>query len=334
MRPLVTVILPFYKPGARLINAADSILQQSLDDMELLLIANNPDLYSLKIAQELQQKDARVKLLHEEKPGVAHAANKGLVYAGGQFVCRMDADDIAHPLRLEKQIDFLQNHPEFDVITGQAVYRSNDLYSGGFETYVDWQNALLEEKEIALNRFVELPFPNPTTCWRKGLVEHTGMFRSGNFPEDYEFWLRAYEKGARIAKLPHTVLYWTDSSNRLTRVDRRYTDRAFHYIKAGYLARWLENHNPWYPDIVVWGAGKKARKYAAFLTKRGLRIRYFIDIKRRDIPGYACYHFDRLPPAGEIFIVSHARSRGARKEIREYLARLGYVEGRDFILAS
>ena len=77
-----------------------------------------------------------------------------------------------------------------------------------------------------------MPLVNPTTMWRKDVADKIGMYHDGEFPEDYEMWLRWLNVGVQMQKLNKRLLKWFDSDERLTRTDGIYSDSAFYKIKT------------------------------------------------------------------------------------------------------
>jgi hypothetical protein len=148
----------------------------------------------------------------------------------------------------------------------------------GMALFVDWTNRLLAADEIARERFVESPFVHPSVMFRRECVQRFGGYRDGDFPEDYELWLRWLGAGVRMEKLVESLLVWNDSPTRLSRCDRRYAKEAFYRLKARYLARWLAAHNPHHPAVILWGAGRITRKRAQHLVDQGIAVEAFIDI--------------------------------------------------------
>ena len=161
-------------------------------------------------------------------------------------------------------------------------------------------------------------------------AEALALYEEGDFPEDYEFFLRLQQHNVMMQKVHATVLRWVDSSNRLTRVDPRYSTDAFFRIKAKYLANWLAVNNPHDPYILVWGAGRVSRKRSAYLKAYGVKIQGYIDVVKKK----GIIHFEDIPSKEMCFIVSYVSNRGARDEIRSFLVTRGYEEGVHFIMAS
>lgn len=332
MNPEISVILPFFNAEKTLESAIKSILNQSFQDFELLLIDNNSTDSSFSIAEKLAETDSRIFLLKEEKQGVANAMNCGLQNVSGKFLARMDADDISMPRRLEKQLQFINNNPEIGFIGSDVKYIPHNENTAGFKRFVDWANSFHSSKEIELNRFVEIPIVNPTIFFRRELFEKYGGCFDGDFPEDYEMQLRYLEAGVKTAKLNEPLLEWHDYSTRLTRTDERYSTEAFLKTKAKYFKSWSERNNSFHPNIWVWGAGRKTRQRAKLLESEGVIIDGFIDIVKNKTTKKKTIHFAEIPKPGKIFIVSMVTKLGAREQIKEFLLKGKYVEGEDFIL--
>ena len=329
MHPEVSVILPYFNAELTLQRAISSILEQSFTHFELLLINNNSTDKSADIARQAAQNDSRIILLDEKIPGVANAMNCGLKNARGRFISRMDADDVAHSEKLQKQYNYLENNPIIDFLGSEVEYVPHIAENKGFQRFVDWANSFHTPEEIALKQFIEIPVVNPTIFFRRQLFEKYGGCHDGNFPEDYEMQLRYLSHGAKMAKLPEKLLEWHDYSTRLTRTDERYSTEAFFQTKAFYFKNWSEQHNPFHPNIWIWGAGRKTRQRSTFLQEHGLNIEGYIDIKTTK-PNALFYK--ELPQPGQLFIVSMVTNTGAGEKIREFLIQRNYAEGKDFIL--
>ncbi|WP_297097104.1 glycosyltransferase family 2 protein [uncultured Draconibacterium sp.] len=329
MHPEVSVILPYFNAELTLQQAIDSILVQTFSDFELLLVNNNSTDKSTEIAGQTAENDSRIILLYEKTPGVANAMNCGLNNARGRFIARMDADDVAHPEKLQRQYNYLENNPSIDFVGSEVEYVPHIAENKGFRRFVNWANSFHTPEEIALKQFIEIPVINPTIFFRRKLFEKYGGCNDGNFPEDYEMQLRYLSHRAKMAKLPEKLLEWHDYSTRLTRTDERYSTEAFFQTKAFYFKQWSEQHNPFHPNVWIWGAGRKTRQRSAFLQEHELNIEGFIDIK--ETKPDALFYKD-LPQPGQLFVVSMVTNTGAGEKIREFLKQRSYCEGKDFIL--
>lgn len=333
-KPKISVILPFFNAEMTLKRAVDSILQQDFENFELILVDNNSADNSREIAEILSSQENRIILTSEEKQGVMHASNRGSDLARGEYISRMDADDWAFPGKLGIQSKFLDEHPEFGAVAGLVEHIPHSLHTEGFSRYVEWSNSVQTYSDIYNRRFIEAPIVNPTVMWRRSVATALGMYREGDFPEDYEMWLRWLDAGVKIMKLPELVLKWHDSDTRLTRTDTIYSDASFYRIKTEYLAKWLEKNNPFHPYVSIWGASRISRRRARLLEPYGIKYQCFIDTRRGRQFGEELIYYEELPEAGEMFILTYIKQINNRIKIMKFLESKGYVEGESYLLIS
>ena len=326
-KPLVSVVLPFYN-APFLKEAVDSIINQSFHDFELILIDNGSTDNSMEVAKTFLE-HSKVSLVQEPRRGVAYAANKGIELARGAYIARMDSDDLSYVNRLKLQVERLNQDQSVSVVSGLVDYLGPNE-NEGFIHYVNWLNTIKSVEDINLNQFVEFPLANPTLMIRKDIFRKFGMYEDGDFPEDYEFFLRMQANGIRMEKIDKSVLIWRDTAGRLTRTNDRYSQDALFRIKAKYLVKWLAINNPFYPEVYIWGAGRLSRRRSNYLLQEDVKVIKYIDFKETD----QILHYESIPDAKKAFIVSYVANRGAREEIRLFLNQKGYKEGYNFILAS
>ena len=332
--PKVSVVLPFYNADKTLSKALQSISDQDFTDFECVMVDNNSSDGSRKIAGGWERDDSRFRLIEEKQQGVMFASNRGCDAARGAYIARMDADDVALPGRLRLQCEFLDRHPDYGAVAGLVNHVGDPETTGGFRRFVEWSNSVITYEEIYNRRFIEAPIVNPTAMWKKETMEQYGGYLSGDFPEDYEMWLRWLDQGVKIAKVPEVLLDWYDSEGRLTRTHPIYSDRAFFEIKSQYLARWLSDNNPYHPSVWVWGASRISRRRARVLESKGVRIDTYIDTKRSRQFDRQLIFYEDLPKAGEGFILTYIRQMDNREKIQTFLEMRGYVEGKDYLLVS
>ncbi len=326
---LVSVVLPFLNAQSTLPRAIDSILDQSYSNFELILIDNGSIDAGAAIAEEYSKMDSRVRLFSEQQKGVVFAANRGISEASGKYIARMDADDFSYSDRLSSQVQWLEDHPDMGGVSGLVAY-DGSASNGGFIRYINWLNQVRTVDDVSLNRFVEYPVANPSLMVRSNLFQELGMYGQGDFPEDYEFFLRLQEHGVKIGKTSQVVIEWSDLPTRLTRTHTSYTSEAFYHIKTTYLAKWLAKNNPFHPHVLIWGGGKVAKKRSSLLLKQGICISDHIDVKKSATSIF--YQDIRSPDDG--FILSYVASWDAREEIRLYLNKMGFIEGKNYLVCS
>lgn len=331
---MVSILLPFRNATPTLDAAIRSMAEQSFREWGLLLINNASSDESAFIAHEWSCRDPRIKVIEEPTIGIAHALNTGLKHATTPLIARMDADDIAHPERLARQVAYMDAHPEIGVLGTRARFETTVEKSSGMAWFVNWQNTILTPQEHYVKRFVDAPLAHPTVMFRRELVNRVGGYSTEPLPEDHELWLRWMHQGVRFAKLPEELLTWHDHPQRLSRTHANYSVDAFFTTKAKWIAAWYRMKHTDQRPVIIAGTSGLCRDRAVKLEAQGMRIHAFTDVKKREVPGYAFIPHDELPPSGEALVISFISQRGTGDRIAEYLASRGLVEGEDFILAA
>jgi glycosyltransferase involved in cell wall biosynthesis len=338
MAPLVSVVLPVFNASATIARAVETIRSQTLRDWEIIIVNDGSSDSTPLILNELARAEPRLRLLSRTHTGIVSALNAGLELARGRFIARMDADDEAHPDRLAEQAKLLETQPQLGLASSLVAFHGDRERAEGYALHVDWMNGLISPEEIELNRFVESPLAHPSVLFRRELLTQYGGYRSGEFPEDYELWLRWLDHGVKMAKVPKFLLTWHDSANRLSRCDRRYDLDAFYRCKAIYLARWLGRYVGPERRLLIWGAGRPTRKRADYLRAEGVRIDGYIDIDPRKIgrrlSDNPVIGPEQLPGKEEVFVLGYVAKRGARELARAHMVSRGFRDGFDFLMAA
>lgn len=334
----VSVVMPVRNAAATAARAVRSVLEQTHDDLELIVVDDGSTDETVRAVHAAAAGDRRLHLLERGPGGIVAALNAGLAAARGRLVARMDADDEMRPRRLEAQVELLRERPDIGVASTLVEFGGDRARAQGYALHVDWVNTLIEPEEIALQRFVESPVAHPSVTFRRELVERHGGYVDSDEPEDYELWLRLLDAGVRFAKVPEVLFRWNDSPARLSRTSPRCTPDAFYRCKCRYLARWLRGHVEADRGIWLWGAGRTTRRRFDGLAAAGVRLAGFVDIDPRKIGqtvgGLVVRSPDDLPARCDAFVIGGVGARGARALIRERLEGSGFAEGEDFLLAA
>lgn len=334
--PALSIILPFYNAERTLAEALDSIVAQSFEEFELLAVDDGSEDASADRVRAWARRDRRVQLLSLPRSGVVGAMNAGLAAARAPIIARMDADDRMHPTRLEKQMRWLEDHPDLDLVGTQVRLFPAQGIRMGFADYVAWQNACVTPEAIADNAYIELPVAHPTFMFRKSVIELVGGYRDGDFPEDYELVLRLLHAGRRIGKVPEILLDWREGDDRLTRTDGRYRREAFDRVRADYLIRDRRLHSG--RPLAFWGAGRRSRRRADRLIAEGIGPTAWIDVDPaklgRYYAGAQVFPPEWLDRRERPFVLSFVNNRGVREQIAGYLHSLGYTPGSDYLMVG
>lgn len=332
----MSIIIPAFNASMHIFAAVESCLKQSYRDIEVIVIDDESTDPTIEVLSQV--KDSRLKIVPQTHTGVTGAFNHGLRIASGEVIARMDADDLMHPEKIMKQVAFLDAHPEIGVVSCLVNYGGDRKTQEGYARHVDWINTLISPEEISLNRFVDSPVCNPSVLFRSNLIDQFGAARAGDFPEDYEMWLRWMDAGVQFAKVPEVLFTWNDLPSRLTRNDARYSPEAFERAKIEYLVKFIRQHNPEARPVYVCGGGRITRRKSKLLVESGLPIGAFVDIDPSRVgsqfEGTPVIGLSELPARDSAYVVNFVSVRGAREELRNMFAGQGRLEGADYIMAG
>lgn len=344
--PRVSIALPVRDAAAWLAECLDSVLAQTEGNFELIAVDDGSRDASPSILKTYAARDARLRILGTGRRGgdIVAALNLALEAARAPILLRMDADDRMHPERVARQADALDGDRSlFAVASRAAAFPAAELRDG-MRAYLDWQNGLLAPQDIARDRFIESPVLHPTVAMRTGVVRGIlGGWKAAAWPEDWDFFLRAFEHGLRIARLPEVLLEWRLHPAQLTRTHARYSEQALLDVRAGYLARHLAGVVPPGRPIWILGAGPVGKGLVKALAARGVVAAGLADVDPRKIGGvvrgaahrWAVVEHARLQAmTPRPFAVSAVSGAEARARVRGLLADWSWKEGADFVVAA
>jgi glycosyltransferase involved in cell wall biosynthesis len=171
--------------------AIDSIVGQTLSAFELVVIDDGSTDRSAAIAEDFARRDHRVRVLRRAHEGLAAALNAAIAAARGEYVARMDADDVSAPDRLQKQVAYLDAHPRCVGVGAWIEVIDEAGESLGRKTFVETHEQIL----AALLRGIS-PIAHPTMVMRRDVLQAVGGYDARRYPsEDLDLWFRLGEHG-------------------------------------------------------------------------------------------------------------------------------------------
>ncbi|MDR1584095.1 MAG: glycosyltransferase [Prevotellaceae bacterium] len=197
--PLVSWLMPVYNSEKTLSRAMDSMLCQTYRNLEVVVVLeDNCTDRSFEICEVYASKDKRVRLYRNgENLGIARSLNRGLGLCSGKYIARMDADDVSHPDRLEKQVGFMETHPEVGILgSGCLVIGEKDTYIAKYPE---------KNRDIRAKLLFGTAFAHPTVMMNGDLFRRNNWKYPIDEAEDYALWAELITK-TEMACLPEALV--------------------------------------------------------------------------------------------------------------------------------
>lgn len=214
VNPKITILMSVYNGEKYLQEAIESVLNQTFRNFEFLIINDGSTDKSEEIIKS--HNDHRIRLIVNEKNiGLISSLNKGLDAARGEYIARMDCDDISLPQRLEKQFNFLKNNPDVGVVA--SFTREIDEDGKSLSTHWKQDRESISREEIYHNLFFGNCVAHPTVIVKKEILNKSNLrYRSDYLDaEDYDLWCRISQI-APIVKMPEPLLHYRRHSKNIS----------------------------------------------------------------------------------------------------------------------
>lgn len=351
--PVVSFLVPVYNAAATLERAIRSALaQRDAPELEVLAVDDGSTDGSGELLERLARSDSRLRVDHPGRLGLVPALARGQALCRGDYIARLDADDIAHPSRLSVQLGILARWERLGLVGAQVRYFSAWDTGPGARHYERWLNGLLEgclpdspeadiraaAERLEREMFIECPLAHPAFLMRRRALEEAGGYREfQGLPEDYDLIFRIVETGWKIAGAGRVLHAWREHPARTSRNDPRYSEESFIRLKLHHLLKMhLEGGKR---PVSVCGAGPVGKAWLKALLAAGIEVRYLIEVNPRKIGkrihGVKVVRAVDLRALGDPgLILGAVGQKGGRERVRADLDPLGYVEGRDYILIT
>jgi hypothetical protein len=283
--PLVSVILPVFNAERYVGAAIQSILGQTLSDFELIVIDDGSTDASLKRVAALSDPRVRV-LVNPGNLGLVRTLNRGVDTARGRFVARMDADDVAHSRRLERQVQHLDS-------TGADVCGTWIRFFGAENRVVRYPAS---HDGICLRMLFETPMAHPTVLARRELLCGAPYDPAFLHAEDYELWSRLIRQGARLANLSEVLLDYRVHSLQVSSAQRPEQLQCADRIAAEFASAFIPDDSE---QLAALGGLRRSRySEAAFqgIVELLLRATAAHDLTGEDFADFFLAFYRRVSP--------------------------------------
>lgn len=215
MKKLISVILPVYNGAQYLSNAIESILNQTLDNFEFIIINDGSIDNSIEIIEHYANIDSRIIIIDRENKGLIYTLNEGIEKSMGEYIARMDQDDISMENRLELQYAYMSDNG-LDICGGGYIEIDADSKE------ICHRKVFQKDYEILLAMATSVPFAHPSVMIKKeflNLNKLTYGINGYRNAEDLDLWMNMYNKGAKFGNINLFILKYRILSTSMSRTN-------------------------------------------------------------------------------------------------------------------
>jgi len=225
MMPIVSVVLPVFNAEKYVKEAVQSILDQTFPDFELIIINDGSTDSSLRILEQFKAQDERVILISRENKGLVHTLNEAISIARGQWIARMDADDVALTNRFARQLEWLD---ETDA----------DICGSWVRLFGTVDERILKHPQtdaaIKMELLFGTPFAHPAVMLKTELVKKLRYDKAWEKCEDYDLWERASRAGWKMTNVPEVLLLYRQHDSQISTTAASYQQQLTQKIRCRY----------------------------------------------------------------------------------------------------
>ncbi len=244
--PLVSIVIPVHNGERYIKESIDSCFIQTYGNIEIIVVDDKSTDNTLEILKGYGEKI--IVLPVEKQNGLGNVINIGIRASKGKYIARMDADDIMIFDRIEKQVEYLESHPNCVAVGGQIDIINENSDITGHREYA------LDDKDLKKNRFLFQPFAHPAVTLRKSTLEEIGLYPEDMWKvEDVKLFLILSTKG-EFANLPDTVLKY-----RMTFQTESQSKMVEHFKLTDDMRKWaIQNLDikPTVREYIIWNIQK------------------------------------------------------------------------------
>jgi glycosyltransferase involved in cell wall biosynthesis len=327
---LISIIMPVFNEERFLKTTFNSIIQQSYENFELIAVDDFSDDGSLLLMQEMADEDPRIRVVANTKKGIINALQLGFKMSQGDFITRMDADDIMVHNKLKAMLEKLKLHGSGNLAIGQVSYFSDTkAINEGYKNYEKWLNGLTEKGKNFDAIYTECPIPSPAWMLHRSDFIKCGGFLKDIYPEDYDLAFRMMEAGFKVIPEKEVLHLWRDHEKRASRNDSNYANNTFIPLKVHYFLKLHRKRR-----VAIWGAGKKGKQIVQEFLKRDITPSWYCNNEKKI--GKSIYDI-KLYSENELFqnkekhqIIVAVSNPDEKIKIKKVLEQQGLINLQDF----
>lgn len=275
---MVSIVIPMKNASMWVEETLESIQKQTYSDWELIIVDDYSEDNSFSLVKQFSQNDSRIQVSRNNSTGIISALNQAFSQVKGDFITRMDADDVMPSNRLAQMVDLLQNLPQKSIVTGKVSYFSDEAVSHGYLKYERWLNERVEQNDFYQQIYRECIVASPNWMGKTADFRTHNLFENLAYPEDYDLCFHWMKNDFTIYPINEVTLLWREHPLRTSRNSERYQQEAFFKLKLSWFRHFFINVT----SVGIVGLGTKGKLCATDLLQNNFPFKmYDLDYKNK-----------------------------------------------------
>ncbi|UKN02466.1 glycosyltransferase [Paracrocinitomix mangrovi] len=273
-KPKVSILMSV-KNGADYVDQClDSVLSQDFFEWEMIIVDDNSTDNTIDVLGDFEDKDERFIISNNPGEGIIDALDHAFNLSTGEFITRMDADDIMPVNKIATFYNALNNRKKV-IVTGRVKYFSDKGVSEGYVRYENWLNEVVTTESFESQLFRECVVASPNWMVHRSCFEDDFSFSDLVYPEDYDLVFKWIQFGYKLEGINKTTHLWREHEDRTSRNCAYYQQPSFFRLKT---ARFIDKFSEDIDGVQLIGKGQKGKLIADLLTEAGVAFKWY-DLK-------------------------------------------------------
>lgn len=300
----------------------ESVLAQTYTNWELLIVDDHSTDKSASIIQSFINRDNRIQKFVNVDVGIVSALSLAFSKSKGEYISRMDADDMMPAEKLKVLKELLGTRRKV-VATSKVKYFSTAEVSEGYLAYQNWLNELKRHEDFKTNIYRECVVASPNWLVHRSCFENDLNLSELEYPEDYDMTLKWYSLAYQFVSSSETTHMWREHPQRTSRNSERYQQKSFYKLK---LKHFVSNEVQDDDSVQLIGAGVKGKLTAAILKELNTDFIWF-DFNKNRLVNNVLKDVQNIQPIGKTLLTNWPNEHNVRAAVIKFLEEKGFVFG-------
>ncbi|MBK8925577.1 MAG: glycosyltransferase family 2 protein [Crocinitomicaceae bacterium] len=321
--PLISILMPARNAEKYIRECLLSIQPQSYQHFELIVVDDFSTDNTYDIIGKFAQDDHRIILLQNKTKGIIPALKHAFENSKGEFITRMDADDLMPQNKLELLLEVARQNKKY-IATGFVSYFSEAPITEGYQRYEAWINSLINHEDYIANIYRECIIASPNWMVNRACFDQDICWDDIQYPEDYDLVFQWHCHGYIFKHCNQLTHLWREHESRTSHHDNNYQQESFFTLKTIYFIQNECSKNS--TQIQLIGKGKKGKLVSRILTEQN---RSFIWYEFQDKAESTVLSVHQLQADMPAILTNWPREVEKQKEILDFLKSKNLIPGKN-----